>query len=240
MAHGQPDFGIYAPKSTVSGLADLGELAARLFSIDIFDRRGDVVWIDDFGGGLANWTAYYDAGGAVAISGDRYLINGVSCKLSVPNLATAKTGVYRHNPLPVYSRIGVEFAFLPADDSKVVRLDMANYDGEFYYPAYVYIDIATKIIWHYDAGGEWSQLATDVNIRRDGKCWHFMKLVVDLDTSMYVRLILDNVEYDLTSRALRKLESDEAPMLKVDLSLQTNADTSIMYINHVINTQNEP
>lgn len=64
MPHGTPDWGHTGPKETTFGLDDLGELAARLGSLVTFDRRGDVLWLDDFEDGLAKVNIAVSGGGA--------------------------------------------------------------------------------------------------------------------------------------------------------------------------------
>jgi len=56
MAHGQPDYGMYTLANTIYRLTDMGELAARLGSINTYDRRGDVIFLDSFESGLTAWS----------------------------------------------------------------------------------------------------------------------------------------------------------------------------------------
>ncbi|GAI49683.1 unnamed protein product, partial [marine sediment metagenome] len=56
MSRGQPDYGSSAVKEVAGTLADMGELAARLSSIVEYDRRGDVVYLDDFEEPVLKWS----------------------------------------------------------------------------------------------------------------------------------------------------------------------------------------
>ena len=55
MPRGQADFGQYAVKEVSASISDMGEVAARLGSIDIYDKRGDVVFFDNFEGAFLRW-----------------------------------------------------------------------------------------------------------------------------------------------------------------------------------------
>ena len=56
MAHGAPDWFGTTPQGMVHRVADLAELAARLGSPDVFDRRGNVLFMDSFENGQNNWS----------------------------------------------------------------------------------------------------------------------------------------------------------------------------------------
>jgi len=55
VAHGTPDWGVTAGARTVYQMTDLGELAVRLGSIVTHDRRGDVIFLEDFEEGMGRW-----------------------------------------------------------------------------------------------------------------------------------------------------------------------------------------
>ena len=55
MARSGPDWGLRGGKATVFPLTDMAELAARLRSIDVYDRAGDVIALDDFQSGIDQW-----------------------------------------------------------------------------------------------------------------------------------------------------------------------------------------
>jgi len=48
MPRGHPDYGQAGPTSLIATVPDLGELAARLGSNNTWDRRGFILWYDDF------------------------------------------------------------------------------------------------------------------------------------------------------------------------------------------------
>ena len=96
MAHGHPDYGGAAPLATVYTLQDLAELAARLGSIDVFDRRGNVLLLDDFESGIKKWlfggTGSYSAGWIC----DRAEHGGFCLSIQTEGAATSLVSAYRY------------------------------------------------------------------------------------------------------------------------------------------------
>lgn len=242
MAHGQPDYGAQTSKKTVYSLQDMAELAARLKSIVTFDRRGDVVWLDDFANDMNNWTAVVAGAESATRVDTESLYSGYSVKLNGVLGVLSSVGIYRENPLPVDSKIGLEFAFLPDANVQDVRLDLITYDGTTRHNIYITFRMDDQDLRYLDAAGNPQTLASNVLLRQDGLCWHFMKLVVDLEASEYVRLILDNVEYSMAGLGFQATADASAPMLKVVIQNQGAALAAppVVHVTNVINTQNEP
>ncbi|MFH1593720.1 MAG: hypothetical protein ABID09_03365, partial [Candidatus Omnitrophota bacterium] len=56
MAHTNPDYTSKGKLNTITASTDNAELAVRLGSVVTFDRRGNVIFIDDFEGATLFWT----------------------------------------------------------------------------------------------------------------------------------------------------------------------------------------
>lgn len=242
MAHGQPDFGMYGQKTTVFALSDMAELAARLGSIVTFDRRGDVVWLDDFLYDMNNWTLVNSSSETATWVTTESLYSGHSVKLLANTDPTTLVGIIRKNPLPVDTRIGIEFAFLPNANVQRVRLLITLYDGATSYSVDVYITLNAQTITYYDDGGNYVVLASGVKLIQDGTCWHFFKLVLDLETKAHVRLLVDNVEYSMAGLGIKSAASASTPTLEVTVEQVANnaAAGPACYVTNIICTQNEP
>jgi len=242
VAHGQQDYGMYAQKKTTYGLSDMGELAARLGSIVTFDRRGDVVSLEDFEYGITNWESVGTVGYTATWSAAESLSKGVSYKAVAPDGAATYALIRRYYSLPVNSRLGVEFAFLPDSKTEFVFVRSIIYDGTTYYQAKVYYSWDDSAIQYYNSAGARVDLATNVTLRRDGKCWHRLKMVIDLTTSKYVRCILDNVEYPMGDLGVQSGASATAPAIITELqhSVSAPGEAVTVHFDNVIWTQNEP
>lgn len=243
MPHGQPDFGMYAQKKTTFGLSDMGELAARLGSIVTYDRRGDVVWLEDFAQGMTNWVV----GGAglyiVEESAEESLSKGVSLKTVVPNTGPFNAYFWRRDALPVSSRLGIEYAFLPDDDVDDIFLDFEIYDGDDRHQARIEFRVDDGVIRYFKGGVLWTELVTDIEFRADGRAWHHFKLVVDYVTDEFVRLLLDNIEYSMAGLPLfvtAPFPADPYLHTLVEQVYAGGVATPTLFFDNIILTQNEP
>jgi len=242
MVHGQPDFGMYARKSTTYGLADMGELAVRLGSVVSYDRRGDVVWIETFENGITNWLVGGAAGYTVAESALESLSHGVSVKLDSPNAGAFDSHISRHSALPVNSKIGFEFAFLPNTHVDDVRIGLVIYDGTQRYMTYIMVRVDAGEIDYYNEARAFVNFASGLTIRQDARTWHYAKLVVDYESNDYVRFLLDNAEYSMAGLKFDVAADALGPMLYTQV-LQYYAggvNTPTLYVDNIILTQNEP
>jgi len=242
MAHGQPDYGAQAAKKTVYGMADNAELAARLDSIVTYDRRGDVVWLDDFESNINAWEQAA-AGGAIALSAERCRSGGLSAKLETNAIALATAQITRHVPYPTISKIGFEISLAHASlDIGLYQGFIVSHDlgpnmrrGQWRYTT------LTDIIEIEDEFLGWTQIAAGVLLRLDPNLFHCIKMVVDLATGRYVRLILDETEWDLDAYTMNVIVNAEDLNLEVGIiGNTTGAVVAYFYVDDAIITQNEP
>lgn len=242
MPHGQPDFGAYAQKKTVYGLSDMGELAARLGSVVTYDRRGDVVWIEKFNNGMTNWTGAGAAGFVADESALESLSEGVSLRTIAPNAGAFDVSVNRRDGLPVNSRLGLEFAFLPDANADDIILLFTIHDGTVRHYSRIRIRLDDGIIDYVNDGTGFKQFVAGVDIKYDGLTWHHVKLVVDYSTSEYVRLLIDNIEYSMAGLGIWDFGVVTAPYLSTTLHQQYAGGVALatVYFDNVILTQNEP
>ncbi len=241
MAHGQPDFGLYRAKQTVYGLADDAELAARLGSIVTFDRRGDVVWLDDFESDVFKWLfAQTGVGGSLVASTARASSGGFSAYLTTGG-ALGNIGNMSHmEPYPVVSKMGFEMSFALNANISEYLLEMYFFDGVNYHLARVRFLPATFTL-EVDHGGVWTQVATAIPVRISFYLFVTLKLVADFTAAMkYVRVILNEVEYDLSAFDLDQVLNATGRHLLVRLQLTTGVGSSQgSYVEDAIITQNE-
>ena len=202
MAHGHPDWGISQPRKTVYPVTDLAELAARLGSINTFDRRGDTVWMDDFEDNINKWNySGSGTGWAVALSTDQALHGAKSAKLTTGNAVTNSTYIAKHHPLPVSSRLGLEISFTTDTSLSYIQFGLAYSTGTSYREASIrYIPGEPGSLQYKDETGIWTEFAT-TTLPDVQSLFHTIKIVADLSSHKYTRVLLDNTEYDLSAHA---------------------------------------
>lgn len=242
MGHGQPDYGMYAIAETIYRLSDMGELAVRLGSISSHDRRGDVIWFDDFEDTIAKWDQYpIGTGALIEQSADSARNGGRSCKLTTGDAISNYAAILKWLPYPILSKIGFEISFtLDADLSHVYNY-LRLYDGVKRYSPWVDYRPDVKQLYYGDKNGDAQLLADNLELAKYSTYYHTWKLVVDLVTKKYVRLILDEKTYDLSSYEIYPLANTTLPCINALHWVTTGvASNQSVYVDDAIITQNEP
>ncbi|GAH91125.1 unnamed protein product, partial [marine sediment metagenome] len=149
MPHGGPDWGTVGPVSMVHTLEDAGELAARLGSIDIFDRRGNIIWVDSFGDACIKWVgAGIDPSGNYAYLDRTYVKSGSQAvKIHTEDGDTNEVAISKDVPAVPSSLVGIEVSFCYLSASVNFSLNLGYLDGLKTYPAEVMLDPSTSKLY---------------------------------------------------------------------------------------------
>lgn len=240
--HGAPDWSVYRISSTTYTVMDLAEHAARLGSIVTFDRRGDVIFLADFSAGLNQFKAIPGGTGAsVTASPAHYLSPGHSAKLTTGNSIGNITAIANILPPPVVSKIGIEFSFVLHDDVQYIHLIVYHYDGVGYYLYQVRIDVQNLKLQIYAHPEGWVDIRTLPPLLSYQSFFYPVKLVFDLMSQTYTRLLFLEEEHDISAYAPASSTSTVAPRLDATLRVSTAVNSNItIYVDNVIITQDEP
>lgn len=242
MAHGQPDFGMYTLAKTIYRLADMGELAARLGSPDTFDRRGEVIWYDDFESGISKWYNL-TPGGDIKItqSAEHSRNGGFAAKAFFPAADTANQTLECRLPYPVLSELGFEVSFTTNPSLDFIEFYFVRHDRLNYYRGLIRYNMQTRLLTYYDHENVPQTLNDNLYLHHDDMLFHTMKLVVDFENKRYERLIIDDLVYDLSSYGTYEFGTALWSHLHPYLNIRNfNDEECTLYIDDVIITQNEP
>ncbi len=242
MAHGTPDWGLVGPKNITYGLDDLGEHAVRVGSPDIWDRRGDVVYITDFAEGLGlvqvlgtgidtacNLETGHARHGAYAV--------GLAAGMGPPAYARLYLGMAFED----LSAVGLEFSFSLDASTGSLTCCVAWYSGGVYYEAKVEYDRQNSRLYYIDAAGV-AQLL-DASLVRHNCIYpeHTMKLVADMALLDYVRVMFDERAYDLRGEPVRAQPIGGSDRWYFEIThVGVPAANPTVYVDSLIITQNEP
>ncbi len=221
----------------------LSELAARQGSIDIFDRRGEVLFQDGFEDGLNAWVRSGTAGYIAAASTDSSLNGQKSCKLVTNAVINNTAGISKYLAYPFLTKIGLEFAFTLSDAfNGIYQNSFVVYTGTVQLTAGFRFNQATGFLQYFSAAGAWANLiAKGLFFDTDFKLYHRIKMVIDLASRKYVRAILDSTPYDLSQYTLSSGASGIEAFLSANITAQaTGAQAITSYIDDAIITHNEP
>ncbi len=242
MAHGQPDFGMYAIAETIYKLTDMGELAARLGSIVTHDRRGDVVWLDDFEDNINKWiVGGTGTGWAGALSTDYAKHGAKSAKLTTGDAVNNTALLSRYFAVSALRKLGIECSFILNYDLSFGQILIQNTEAALSHQGQIRIYPSGGELKYLDGDGNWQSIATGLLPVASLNIFHVMKLVVDFELNKYVRLIFNNHEYDLAGIDLFPLNVALYPIAEVELrGVNGVAANTSFYVDDAIITQNEP
>lgn len=259
---GSPDYAAPKPVGQVPvgptyTSTDIAELAARLGSFNTFDRRGNVVWMDDFESGINKWYAttspplgapHRVTQSAVtarngAFSAELYTYSGL--------ISPSACNIKHSQPYPVLGNMGLEFSFAIQDDTLgYLYAHFTLYIGTTRLSPALRYDHQNKKFQYLDAALNWIDLATGVYLKNEtemalhyGYTFNTVKLVVDFPNRNYLRAILNDKEYSMDN--IPVFQSGivfEAPYLDTVISIVSMdaVQEPKVYIDDVIITQNEP
>lgn len=220
----------------------LAELAARLGSLVTFDRRGDVIWIDNFEDNISKWWGRAPSGGSsLALSSERARSGGLSAKLTTGAIGGDGYLMGRRLPLPRDTRIGFELSFSLEDSNEWLYWDITIYDGSTSYRGHIQYNYASQIIQYESAWGVYTTLIDGIRLYELVELFHTGKLVIDWSTKKYVRFLINEREVDMSTYSLPSSASIVSPNALFDIGVYTlQAAAKSMWVDDVIITQNEP
>lgn len=216
------------------------ELSARLGCPSTIDRRGNILWMDDFEGVSAKWESDFSTGGSAGLNAEYSYSGSQSYKLVTDNNDTDYSKIYKEFPHPVTASLGCEFMARMPTSKYYLSLYLYAWDGSIYYTASFDYQLDANEIRIMDDPVTRSTLADSGLALRTYELWMYFKLVVDWTNKKYVRLIAGNKEFDLSSYPIPNAPNYDDPKLRVMIYTHTAENASkTTYIDDFILTQNE-
>lgn len=240
--HGAPDWYKYRRDSVTYPVDDLAELAARLWSIVTFDRRGDVIALDSFSQGINKWErTTAGANAEITTSPTTARTGGYSARLITGAAVNGYARLYRLMPYPSLNRLGIEVSFAIHTLLYRIGFGLGLYDGTNYHLAEVLYYPKGNVLRILNAAGGTTVIDPVVKLYPKPEAFHTIKLVADFNAQMYVRCILNATEYDLAAHAYNVTPSGTDPYLVAIIETLTDVATNYTsYVDDVIVTQDEP
>lgn len=242
MAKGQPDFGLYAPTETIVGLSDMGELAARLGSIVTFDRRGNVIFADDFADGIQNWHLGGIGTQVIEWCSQYSRDGGFSCKLETDTDEDDSALITRHVGYPALSKMGMEISVSDKQNWKILHIEMRLTTTDGQWRARIRYVYATKTLFYLNYAGTYTAIpGASYTTHVNPAYFDTIKLVADFVNNEYKQLVLNDTTYALSGIGLRWHGGLGTPNMHAIIELFSDGvGAAIGYIDSAILTQNEP
>lgn len=241
MVHTLPDYTTKYKMVTLFGQIDMGEVAARLGSPVTFDRRGQIVMIDDFEAASLKWTtSSWGTGNDISLATNAARNGDQSCRLTGGSDGLKYALIYRYLPLPVDSQIGFEISFCLDTNLDYFAVIPVFFDGTNKHSPQIRFDRADAILYVFDHNGVGQTIASGVNLQDTVILFHTLKFVVDRSTGYYVRCILNDTEYDISSYQYQVAADASDPYISMQLwNMPETGENGVLYLDDFILTQNE-
>jgi hypothetical protein len=221
----------------------LGELAVRLGSPSVFERRGSMMWFDDFRHGLGRWTPTLSgAGSATALSNLDAKFGGFSA------LLTAGPAENRYARLAHYEAVFKTSAYIAVEISfQTQNTNAGSYElvvevlnGTDGYKFAINCETLTDYINRWTAAGGWATVGAHT-IESEVHSWTTLKLVVDLAAGEYRRLYVNGTKYNLLGLVGETWEQVSTPSIAATFTVTSlGAASAAALLDNVIITVNEP
>lgn len=220
----------------------LGEVIACLSPGKRFDNRGQIFFLDSFEEGLSKgWSVAGATNGAVELSTTSCKHGGYGLKLTTGS-GENEYSEYGYPLLyPIFGRVGVEVSFTVENDTEYIIIEMSLYDGSTQYIWGVRYDEDNNKIQYKPSVGDWTDLITGVALYEYPQGYHTIKMVVDLGTKKYLRVLVDGWSWTTGDLDIYTHDSDTSKRyIGRILHYGASGKNAVSYIDNVIFTQNEP
>ena len=237
-----PDDYPWLPSSARYPLADLGELAARLGSPVTYDRRGEVVWMDDMSHGLGVYRAsVYGAGAVVRVTTDIGLSSGYALELVGGSDAERTAQLVRSFSRAKLGKTGLEIGFCMISLNEKFWTNLSRFDGSNQHVGGLRVYAETGQLTILKDDGTEQTIATLGHLDNPASIYHVFKLVCDFDSDCYVRLLFNDRVYDLSAYGLRIAAATDIPQYRMALGQISRAGyNDRASVGYIILTGNEP
>ena len=238
----RPDWSKYLPGSTRHSLEDMSELAARLGSPDVYDRRGEVVWMDTFGYGLAPWivsTLGDDAAADIVVANTD--LGGYALKLVGGSTTTWTSFIERQFSLTTLGKAGLEVSIWIPGAFDEIYIYLLRNEGTQTHKGVIKLTWTGGLISYLNSGNTYTQLASGVLYAHTDVRYNNIKLVVDMVKDEYVRFLFDEVAYPVAGESIRVQTISATPGYQMIVELKSrDGENDYVQIGRVIVTGNEP
>ena len=241
MVHTLPPWTTKYRMVTIFANIDDAELAARLGSINTYDRRGDTILLDNFESPTLKWLiGTFGANAAATITTDAAMIGDSCCKLTAGEGANGLGSITKYIHPKILGNLGFEFSFTVDDDTKKVQGSIYHFDGTTEYISLVTYDHSASKLQYTDNAAGNVDLATGYTLEDLLDTFHTMKIVIDSSTKKPVRLLVDENTYDLSAYTAKQQGGSGGEKIQLAIThLSDHASVKSIYIDNVILTQND-
>ena len=238
---GAPDDSNVLSRESLYRLDDLSELAVRLGSPIVFQRSGTVRLQDVFDTGLQKVTGHsLDAGVTRYLSNDRSISEGVSLCIDCPMLALRSGKINYTTPNFPDTLRGMSWGFSAVLNQGLIEARVLRYTGTRVHTYKVQYDMSNRDLSVWDGDDGWAVVSDNIYLMPAGRQFATFKVVFNASSKGYIRLWVNNHEYDLTDYAAEEGGSGIVPQTVHSLYTENPGIVdNWYYLDNIVLTDNE-
>jgi len=242
MARGTWDYGVYQTKRVGATLADMADLAVRMGSIVEYDRRGDIVSLDDFENTIIKWVGFIVGAGAIALDSTTAKSGSQSLKITTGVLGGNRTIIRKSLITLGTLKVGAEISLCSLQAGCDFYLAILYWDGTIGRRANIWYDHSLTTFFVEDTvAGNWTFVANVGAMRAGEHLFYPMKLVADFTTNLYARFLFGGAEHPIDTIVIPPIVLAGAPYFRADIEVRNIlAASEDAWVDDFIFTQNEP
>lgn len=219
------------------------ELAVRLGSPVIYDRRGNVLALCTFEQGSHGWTTVTSGNLAdVSVSAVAAWVGGYAVKLTGGSTTDWEAGIERVIPSRPEGRMGLEFSLAMPGLWDYVQTTLYFYTGTQVFYGVLRWHNTGYVLQVLDNDTDYENVGVGKVLGADEQIFNVFKMVLDVDTLKYVRLMFNNQEIDTSEYDIpRAADTTSSPSIKIVILLfSRDGFNDVAYLDNVILTGAEP
>jgi hypothetical protein len=222
----------------VGGLA---ELATRLGSVVSYERRGQVLLVENFSNGLGFYTTTASGTGTVELSPAKYYKGGYSVKMSPQSAAGNTCNLSGQiGSVPVGQRVGLGVWISYVAGLESVKIVLIVGDGSNQNISRIELEYSTGKVYAYTTAAARTEVGRfETNAATLGS-FRFVKFVINLSTARYVRVIVDDTQFDASAVSFQQ-NPTSIKYCSITILVQSDGTRyGPLYVGAVILTSVEP
>lgn len=237
-----PDWGGQYNDTAFYPLFDLGELAVRLGSPVTYDRRGNIVWYDNFEYGLVGVDQTVSGtGSAISLNATTFENPPFSAKLVAGTTNPSTVGLIKTIPPPQSKNVGFSAMVRPGTNLDSITLEINHILGGTQFVMTLVFNLAAQTITLLDTLSNPFTLATGFSTTGVDLFFTFLKLVVDTENRKGVRAIVNGFEFDLSGYTITTASTGTSSRMSGNVYLvETGGVAVTSYIDNMFITASEP
>lgn len=241
MPRGAPDDSNVVKQGAVYRLDDQAELAARLGSVVNYHRFGDVVYIDNFEGGLNGYQVSTNGlGGYARVTNDYAAGGNIAIVLNTGTGSDPYIAMWRGIPVPASYYLGFSFYFMITAGAGTVQCQLSHFTGSQHWLFLAQYDHRTGEVSVRDTDGAWYVLGTITKLVEAQGIFHIIKVTVDLYAGTFDKVYVNEKVFDARPYGPVLTFDTSAPYFRGFAYFTADGAGSIkFYLDNWVMTQNE-